>query len=163
MGLGWGATPPWVRRRFAVLAALVLLGPVCPARAADPGDDQLIDPVPAASAPRASSSRGTVAPSRRARGTSTVIENFPDQIDVPAGQSVIVRLRRPAQRVAIAEPDVADVVLVSPSEILINGKGRRYISQTGEPVILEAQTSLIVWDKNGVSRGRALYYNRFRR
>ena len=93
---------------------------------------------------------------------SVLVENYRDQIDVPAGQSALVRLRRPAQRVAIADPEVADVVLVSPTEILVNGKGRHYTLPTGEPVIQEAQTSLIVWDKDGQADVRALYVNRSR-
>ncbi len=161
MWMGWGAEPPESRRRGGVVAILAL---VCaatggPAKAADPVDDGLIDR-PSAAAERVAT---RPAPKPARAGTSAVIENFPDQIDVPAGQSVIVRLRRPAQRVAIAEPEVADVVLVSPTEILINGKGRRFTAQSGEPVILEAQTSLIVWDKQGVPDVRALYVNRSRR
>ena len=95
-------------------------------------------------------------------GTARLIENFDEQVDVPAGQSVIVRLNRPAERVAIADPEVADVVLVGPKEILINGRGRRHTAQTGEMVIQEAQTSLIVWDKQGRADIRGLYVNRSR-
>lgn len=99
---------------------------------------------------------------RSTTSTGRVIDNYADQIDVPAGQSVLVKLRRPAQRVAIADPEIADVVLVSPTEILINGRGRRYQAATGETIIQEAQTSLVVWDKEGVSDVRALYVNRAR-
>jgi Flp pilus assembly secretin CpaC len=81
---------------------------------------------------------------------------------VAAGQSVLVRLARPAERVAIADPDVADVVLVGPREILINGRGRRHTAQSGETVIQEAQTSLIVWDREGRADVRDLYVNRSR-
>lgn len=91
-----------------------------------------------------------------------VIANFMDQIDVPAGQSVIVRLNRPAERVSIADPEVADVVLVGPEEILVNGRGRRYTAHSGETVVQEAQTSLVVWDKQGRADVRALYVNRSR-
>jgi pilus assembly protein CpaC len=81
---------------------------------------------------------------------------------VPAGQSALVRLRRPAERVAIADPEVADVVMVNPREILINGRGRRFTATSGEPIILEAQTSLIVWDRDGRADVRSLYVNRSR-
>ena len=91
-----------------------------------------------------------------------IIQNYADQIDVPAGQSAIVRLNRPAERVAIADPEVADVVLVNPTEILINGRGRRHQAQSGETIIEEAQTSIIVWDKQGRSDLRELYVNRSR-
>ena len=91
-----------------------------------------------------------------------IVANYAEQIDVPAGQSAIIRLNRPAERVAIADPEVADVVLVNPREILINGRGRRHQAQTGETVIEEAQTSLVVWDKQGRSDIRELYVNRSR-
>ena len=164
MGQWWGGRPPWTRRAVAAAALLGVLGCLAEARAAEPGEDGLIDP-PAASPPAdppGGSATVTASTARRTHTGGSVIENYTDQIDVPAGQSAIVRLRRPAQRVAIADPEVADVVLVSPTEILVNGKGRRYTSQTGEPIILEAQTSLIVWDKQGVSDVRALYVNRSR-
>lgn len=94
--------------------------------------------------------------------TSRLVANYSDQIDVPAGQAVIVRLNSPAERVAIADPEVADVVLVNPREILINGRGRRHQAQGGETVIEEAQTSLVVWDKQGRSDLRELFVNRSR-
>src|SRR5262249_54487080 len=112
MGQWWGAKPPRIGGVLVAAAGLVVLGALQDARGADPGDDGLIDPPPRAEEPAVT----TKAAPKTAPG-SAVIANFPDQIDVPAGQSVIVRLRRPAQRVAIAEPEVADVVLVSPTEI----------------------------------------------
>jgi len=154
---------------LAVVLAVVGRGRVV--QGADPADEGFADTTaptaaePAEASAAAGAKAAAPARSRPAAppGTNPVIENFRDQIDVPAGQSVIVRLRRPAQRVAISDPEVADVVLVSPTEILINGKGRRYTSQSGEPIILEAQTSLIVWDKEGMADVRALYVNRSRR
>lgn len=173
MGQGWGAMPRRARRALGTAMLLALLGPVRTALGDDPADDGLLDPVPqlvvqdgqppAAMDPPAVVDLPAALPRVAHPGSGAVIDNFRDQIDVPAGQSVIVHLRRPAQRVAIADPEVADVVLVSPTEILINGKGRRFTSQTGEPVILEAQTSLIVWDKQGTADVRALYVNRSRR
>jgi len=136
---------PWACRVLVVASA-------CVALLATPGEPQDAPPEAAVVPPHAD-----VPPSE-----THVIENFSDQIDVPAGQSVLVRLRRPAQRVAIADPEIADVVLVSPTEILINGRGRRYQAATGETVIQEAQTSLVVWDKSGIADVRALYVNRTR-
>ena len=161
MGQGWDARLPWARRVLGVATAGMLVWTLG-AQATEPGD------APAAAPPAgetiATHSESRVVPPHRAMPAvgSGVIENYVDQIDVPAGQSAIVRLRRAAQRVAIADPEVADVVLVSPTEILINGRGRRYTTSTGEPVVQEAQTSLIVWDKDGVADVRALYVNRAR-
>ncbi len=151
MGQGWDARRSRASRVLGAVTASVLAGTLH-AHAADVGDPGTT--TTPTSAPLRSAPRGS---------TGTVIENFRGQIDVPAGQSAVVRLRRPAQRVAIADPEVADVVLVSPTELLINGRGRRYQSGTGETVIQEAQTSLIVWDRDGVSDVRAVYVNRARR
>jgi pilus assembly protein CpaC len=151
MGQGSAAGPPWARHGGGIGLLVVCLAGTAGAQGA-PANEGVVD------APRAVSSVRTTS----RRSADSIITNYTNQIDVPAGQSAIVRLRRPAQRVAIADPDVADVVLVSPTEILINGKGRRFTSQSGEPVTLEAQTSLIVWDKGGAADVRALYVNRSR-
>lgn len=95
-------------------------------------------------------------------GHTRLITNFESAIHVPAGRSVQVRLARPAERVAIADPDVAEVVIISQYEILINGLGRRENLQDGRVVIREAQTSVIVWDHEGNSDKRTLYVNRSR-
>jgi Flp pilus assembly secretin CpaC len=150
----------------AAVAVLLVLAALAVAVAAD--DGALLDPARAGSDPAGTAGAPqTVSPATRvpaaSRTDASLISNYSQQIDVPAGQSAIVRLRRPAQRVAIADPEVADVVLVSPTEILINGRGRRYQAPSGETVIQEAQTSLIVWDKDGIADVRALYVNRARR
>jgi pilus assembly protein CpaC len=104
-------------------------------------------------------------------GTGKLIANFPGALEVSAGQSILLRLASPAERVAIADPEVAEVVLVSPEEVLINGKGRKVTKTTinnltgysaSEDVIHEAQTSVIVWDRQGRSDLRTLYVNRAR-
>jgi pilus assembly protein CpaC len=100
-----------------------------------------------------------------------IITNVQGALEVPAGQSLLLKLRVPAERVAIADPEVAEVILVSPQEILINGKGRRANvtranaftgDSTTTQVVEEARTSLIVWDKAGNSDMRALYVNKAR-
>lgn len=57
-------------------------------------------------------------------------------VEVTAGKETILKLKNTSQRVSLANPDVADVRLVSPTEIVINGK---------KPGL----TSLIVWDTEG--------------
>ncbi len=95
-------------------------------------------------------------------GESTIITNFDGALYVPAGRSIIGRLARPAERVAIAEPEVAEVVVISPQEVLVNGKGRQMKLDDGRVIIREAQTSLTVWDRDGRSDMRTLYVNRSR-
>ena len=53
------------------------------------------------------------------------------------GKSRLVQLDRPVTRVSVGDPEVAELVLVSPEEVLINGR------KPGD-------TSLILWDQRGV-------------
>ncbi|MFQ5477591.1 MAG: type II and III secretion system protein family protein [Candidatus Binatia bacterium] len=55
---------------------------------------------------------------------------------VMAGKSIVVDFKNKAERVAVTDEETADVVLVSPEQILVNGL------QAGE-------TSVIVWDTLG--------------
>jgi len=55
---------------------------------------------------------------------------------VPVGESRVYRLARPITRVAVGNPEVADYIILNPSELYLLGK------QTGA-------TNLIVWDQNG--------------
>jgi pilus assembly protein CpaC len=55
-------------------------------------------------------------------------------VDVTTGKETILNLKEPSIRVSIANPDIASIVLISPSQIIINGK---------KPGV----TSLIVWAK----------------
>ncbi len=57
---------------------------------------------------------------------------------VQVGKSRLIEFARPVRRVSVGNPAVADIVLVSPTSILVNGLGK-------------GDTSLILWDGNGVS------------
>src|ERR1051325_5964019 len=57
---------------------------------------------------------------------------------VQSGKSRLVELDRPVRRVSVGDPEVAEIILVSPRDILINGR------RPGD-------TSLILWDQQGVS------------
>jgi len=57
---------------------------------------------------------------------------------VQAGKSRLVELERPVRRVSVGDPEVADIILVSPRDILINGR------KAGD-------TSLIFWHPHGIS------------
>jgi len=103
--------------------------------------------------------------------STRLISNFDGPLAVPAGQSIMLRLNSDAGRVSIADPEVAEVVLISPREVVINGKGRKVTktstnaftgASSSEDVVTEAQTSVIVWDRNGRADVRTLYVNRAR-
>src|SRR6185369_3349612 len=57
---------------------------------------------------------------------------------VQSGKSRLIELDRPVRRVSVGEPEVADIILVSPTSILVNGR------KPGD-------TSLILWDQHGVT------------
>ena len=53
-------------------------------------------------------------------------------IEVVVNKSVVVRLPRKATKVAVTQPQIAEVVVVAPDQLLITGKG-------------VGATSLVVW------------------
>lgn len=57
-------------------------------------------------------------------------------ISVVVNQSRVLQLRTRSRTVSVAQPDVADVVVLSPTDLLINGK-------------VVGTTSLIVWNEQG--------------
>lgn len=57
-------------------------------------------------------------------------------VNVTVGKGTIITLKEPSKRVSLADPEIADLNLVSPTEIIVNGK------KIGT-------TNLIVWDKSG--------------
>jgi pilus assembly protein CpaC len=62
-----------------------------------------------------------------------------DVITLPRGQSRLVVQPNPIQRISIGDPDVADAVVVSPLEVLVNARSL-------------GTTTLIVWEITGVRR-----------
>jgi pilus assembly protein CpaC len=58
----------------------------------------------------------------------------PPSITVTVNQSVVFGLTQKARRVSVTQPEIAEVVVVSPNQLLINGKSI-------------GTTSLIVWDE----------------
>jgi pilus assembly protein CpaC len=55
---------------------------------------------------------------------------------VPVGESRVYQLERPIARVAVGNPEVADYIMLNPSELYLLGK------KTGA-------TNLVLWEKNG--------------
>jgi pilus assembly protein CpaC len=56
--------------------------------------------------------------------------------DVVVNKSILLNLKKPAERVSVPKDDIADVVLISPTQLQINGK-------------TPGSTNLIVWEKGG--------------
>jgi pilus assembly protein CpaC len=57
-------------------------------------------------------------------------------ITVTVNKSMVFRLAERAKRVSVSQPEVADVLVVAPSQLLINGKN-------------VGTTSLIIFDEKG--------------
>lgn len=60
----------------------------------------------------------------------------PSSYLVPVGEARVYRLERPVKRVAVGDPEVADYLMINPSELYLLGK---------KP----GATNLVVWDRNG--------------
>jgi Flp pilus assembly secretin CpaC len=63
--------------------------------------------------------------------SNTTLEDAGHVVVYPSIE-VVVRLTRKATKVAVAQPRIAEVVVVAPDQVLINGKG-------------VGATSLVVW------------------
>jgi pilus assembly protein CpaC len=66
--------------------------------------------------------------------SSTALAAIP--VNVTVGKGTILTLKELSKRISIADPSVADIKLLSPTEILLNGK---------KP----GATNMIIWDVNG--------------
>jgi pilus assembly protein CpaC len=73
-------------------------------------------------------------PSSPSAGTR--FEDSTNELNVEVGKAVLVDCAQPIERVAVGTADVADATAVSPTEIMITGKG-------------PGSTSLILWDIHG--------------
>ncbi|KAA6459153.1 BON domain-containing protein [Acidobacteria bacterium AB60] len=63
-------------------------------------------------------------------------QDVSNDLSVVAGRSVLLDCAQPVQRVAVGTAGVAEATVVSPTEILVNGKAA-------------GETSLILWEKGG--------------
>ena len=64
-----------------------------------------------------------------------LVIGLPDHVEVGLGKSAILDVDSPFDRVSIPNPEIADVIIISPRQILINGKSL-------------GETSLIIWRKD---------------
>jgi pilus assembly protein CpaC len=64
-----------------------------------------------------------------------VLTGLPDHVEVGLGKSTLLNVDSPLDRVSIPQPEIADVIVISPWQILINGKSL-------------GETSLILWGKD---------------
>jgi len=74
-----------------------------------------------------------------AGASSLMAQSATLDLAVASGRSVSLMLDQPVTRVSVASPAVADAVVVSPQEILVNG-------------LAPGRTSLVVWHRTGAAR-----------
>jgi len=74
-----------------------------------------------------------------AEAKAAPVDNEPRQVRLLVGRSAIVEPGSPVTRVSLTSADVADVVVTSSSQLLLNGK-------------TAGTTSMFVWDRSGVVR-----------
>jgi pilus assembly protein CpaC len=71
-------------------------------------------------------------------------QDVPRELHLMVGRSLVVTSPVRIKRVSIADPDIADAVIVSPHQILINGK-------------VPGVVSFVLWDENDVSQSFDLF------
>jgi pilus assembly protein CpaC len=82
------------------------------------------------------------APANRA-----AVETEPNSVRLLVGRSTVVEVGSPIARVSLTSPDVADAMVTSPSQLLINGK-------------MPGTISMFVWDRAGSLRRYELVVQR---
>jgi pilus assembly protein CpaC len=72
----------------------------------------------------------------QANPTQVTRQDATNELSLVAGRSVLLDCAQPVQRVALGNPAVAEAVAISPSEVMVNGKG-------------PGVTTLIMWETGG--------------
>ena len=116
----WGPAPVGEAVNFEQ-GSTAQIAPTGTPTLAEAGKGALISPTPD---PAAAAGPATPVPSPTATGPGLATEIPPSgrPIVLEAGKGTLIRLRRPASTVFIANPDVADVQVKSPSLIYLNAK-----------------------------------------
>jgi pilus assembly protein CpaC len=116
----WGPAPVGEAVNFEQ-GSTAQIAPTGTSTLAEAGKGALISPTPD---PAAAAGLATPAPSPTATGPGVATEIPPSgkPIVLEAGKGTLIRLPRPASTVFIANPDVADVQIKSPSLIYVNAK-----------------------------------------
>jgi pilus assembly protein CpaC len=93
------------------------------------------DPASGAPAAQPTTSRPAAPSTRPSGGGASIARDYPDGglLNLMANKSTVVKTRVPYKNVSISQPEIADVNLVGPSDILLTGR---------KPGV----TQLIIWD-----------------
>jgi pilus assembly protein CpaC len=129
-----------MRTTVAVVAAMVLLvvtvslcgEQAAPAANAPPAQQPETAPAPATSAPAAASTPATSLPAQtEAQGSAP--------LRVMVGKSLLINTTERLKRISVTDPNVADALVVTPTQILVHGR-------------TPGEVSLLIWDELERSR-----------
>lgn len=84
---------------------------------------------------------GRQAPAPAPQGQSV---QGPQSLHLIAGRSLLITSPVPVRRISLADPNIADAIIVSPQQILLNGK-------------IPGASSLLIWDENDQSQAFDIY------
>jgi pilus assembly protein CpaC len=115
-----------------LLAALALAWPAFPAM----GAETMLAKVTKSDKPRKPAAVKTTPAPVDMKKAQTI--EFAPQISATVGKSIVLRLPAPVKRMSVGNKDVADVILINPSEIYLLGKS-------------VGSTNVILWSKSGQS------------
>jgi len=73
---------------------------------------------------------------RIVRGQVPQLPTLAPSVQVIVNQSVVFRLAQKAKRVSVTQPEIAEVIVITPTQLLLNGKA-------------VGTTSFVVWDEKG--------------
>jgi pilus assembly protein CpaC len=118
---------------FLIAAGLALYGSM--ARAQQPATSA---PVPQAQIPAAQAAATPAQPPQAAAGQAQESE-APQVLHLLVGRSLIITSPTRIKRVSLADPAIAEDIVVSPTQVLVNGKA-------------PGGVSLIIWDEAGQSQ-----------
>lgn len=99
---------------------------------------QAAEPAPKKPASKPATVKKLAPPAQPAQVQPSNPIEFASQVSASVGKSTLLRLPTPAARVSVGNPDIADVILLNPSEIYLLGK------KVGT-------TNVILWNKAGQS------------
>jgi pilus assembly protein CpaC len=119
-------TRPKIGRTFATLAALLLVAAGAQARNTNAADEPAVNP----GAPVAQGVGATVAPKE---------EPTTHTLHLLVGRSLVITSPTPIKRVSVADPNIVEAVVISPYQVLLNGK-------------TPGGVSFLVWDESDTAQ-----------
>jgi pilus assembly protein CpaC len=123
---------------FLTLVSLLLATPSSAYRAADGAPSPVLSAAPSQTT-AAPQSSDTTQPAQIPAATSSPETSGAAPLRVMVGKSLLINTTERLKRVSVTDPTVADALVVTPTEVLVNG-------------VAPGETSLLIWDELERSR-----------